>query len=313
MLDLFAGAGGVTEGAIEAGVEVAWAANHWPLAIEVHKRWHPNVAHCLQDLHQANWAAAPDCDIIWASPSCQGHSESGQPGRKKSKKVRVTHDQYRNTAWAVIEACHVKRPKVLVVENVPEFVEWDYFDEWCSCLRKQGYHLTFQVLTASCWGVPQHRRRLIIVGRLEAPLSIVEPLVLEGARPPIGPVLDFSDGTWCSISSMPTHKPKAKARAQHAQRMFKGAPCWGQHVSHKGAWAKSTHVPANTITTKNQHYLVHDGRYRLWTVPETLGAMGFRRDYLDGVDRTAALIMAGNAVPPGLAAGILRQVAASLA
>ena len=118
---------------------------------------------------------------------------------------------------------------------------------------------------------------------------------------------------WRSIRSMAAYKPKAKARAQHAHRMFKGEPCWGQHVSHKGAWAKSTRVPANTITTKNQHYLVCDGAYRLWTVPETLGAMGFRRDYLDGVDRTAALIMAGNAVPPGMAAGILRQVAASIA
>lgn len=308
MLDLFAGAGGVTEGAIAAGVEVVWAANHWKLAIDVHKRWHPHIETCLQDLQQANWLLAPDCDIIWASPSCQGHSESGQPGRAKNPTIRAIHDSYRSTAWAVVDACHVKRPRAFVVENVPEFIEWDYFDEWCSCLRKQGYHLTFQVLTASHWGVPQDRRRLIIVGRLEAPLTIVEPFLLEGSKPAIGSVLDFNDGKWRSIRSMPAHKPKAKARAQHAHRMFKGGPCWGQHVSHKGAWAKSTGVPSSTITTKNQHYVVCDGGYRLWTVPETCGGMGLRRDYLEGVDRTAALIMAGNAVPPGMAEGILRQV-----
>lgn len=313
MLDLFAGAGGVTEGAEQAGIEVVWAANHWPLAVSVHKRWHPHVQHLCQDLQQANWSIAPDCDIIWASPSCVGTSEAGQPGRSKNPTVKAIHDSYRSTAWAVVDACHVKRPRAFVVENVPEFIEWDYLEEWCSCLRKQGYHLTFQVLTASCWGVPQDRRRLIIVGCLDHPITIDEPFMLEGARPPIGPCLDFEDGLWRSIRSMPAHKPKAKARAQHAHRMFKGGPCWGQHVSHRGAWAKSVAVPANTITTQNQHYLVADGAYRLWTVPETLGAMGLRRDYLDGVDRTVALIMAGNAVPPGLAAGILRQVAAAIA
>ena len=44
-IDLFAGAGGFTEGADKAGIQVVWAANHWPLAIEYHLADHPCTQH----------------------------------------------------------------------------------------------------------------------------------------------------------------------------------------------------------------------------------------------------------------------------
>ncbi len=44
-VDLFAGAGGFSEGARAAGVRVLWAANHWPAAVQVHANNHPAPAH----------------------------------------------------------------------------------------------------------------------------------------------------------------------------------------------------------------------------------------------------------------------------
>ncbi len=55
--DLFAGAGGSSEGARQAGARVVWAANHWPLAVEVHELNHPETAHACQDLTQADFRA----------------------------------------------------------------------------------------------------------------------------------------------------------------------------------------------------------------------------------------------------------------
>ena len=67
------------------------------------------------------------------------------------------------------------------------------------------------------------------------------------------------------------------------------------------------------MTTKNQHWVVDGDRYRLWTVPETLRAMSFASDYIpESVGRTDAIKLAGNAVPPRLAAGLIERVAASL-
>jgi DNA (cytosine-5)-methyltransferase 1 len=93
VIDLFAGAGGFSTGASMAGCNVAWAANHWPDAVEWHSRNHPDAAHICQDLHQADWSQVPAHDLMLASPCCQGHSKargkaSGNP----------QHDARRSTA-----------------------------------------------------------------------------------------------------------------------------------------------------------------------------------------------------------------------
>jgi DNA (cytosine-5)-methyltransferase 1 len=307
---LFSGCGGTSLGAAQAGLEVVWAANHWPAAVELHRRRHPKTIHVCQDLQQFDWRALPDHEILWASPACQGHSEAAQPARSRDRSLAHAHDRLRSTAWAIVSACEAKQPRSFVVENVPEFREWRLLPAWRAALGLLGYRLTEQVLTASKWGVPQRRRRLIIVGHLDRELRIDEPDVEH--EPTLEGVLDPEDPEpeWIEIEDIAT--PGARRRAQHAHRTFGGRPCWGWHVSHRGAWARTLAQPANTLTTKNQHYLVADGHYRLWTVDETLGAQGFPVGYLDGVPRTQALVMAGNAVPPGLAKGVLEQVARSL-
>lgn len=310
MIDMFAGAGGVTLGAKAAGVGVAWAGNHWQAAVDLHARRHPETVHACQDLRQFDFSRLPWCPIHWSSPACQGHSEAAQPARSKSASLSVSHDSMRATAWAVVEACAAQRPTVFVVENVPQFLEWDFLPEWESCMAKLGYSITKQVLNAASWLVPQNRKRLIIVGDQRGHLRIEEPKLDPKRRTPIGSVLDFGAGQWSEIESM--SKPAARRRLTHAHVKFGGRPCWGQHVSHRGAWGRSVELPSSTMTTKNQHWMVRDGEYRLLSVDETLGVMGFPRGYLDGVPRTAALRMAGNAVPPPMAAGILEQVAASL-
>lgn len=50
-IDLFAGAGGSSEGARMAGVMVAWAANHWPLAVQYHEANHPTTWHQIGRAH----------------------------------------------------------------------------------------------------------------------------------------------------------------------------------------------------------------------------------------------------------------------
>lgn len=56
-IDLFAGLGGWSTGARAAGVQVLWAANHWPEAVKWHAANHKDTDHICQDLHQANRAA----------------------------------------------------------------------------------------------------------------------------------------------------------------------------------------------------------------------------------------------------------------
>ena len=65
-IDLFAGAGGFSTGAMMAGCRVVWAANHWQAAVPVHAINHPDALHVCQDLHQARWQDVPAHDIMLA-------------------------------------------------------------------------------------------------------------------------------------------------------------------------------------------------------------------------------------------------------
>jgi len=189
-IDLFAGAGGFSTGAVMAGCSVVWAANHWPAAVEVHARNHPDTEHACQDVQQADWTAVPAHDLLLASPACQGHS----PARGAEK---PHHDALRATAWAVVSAAECHEPEVVAVENVPAFGDWKLYPAWCAAMHALGYALAPMVIDAADHGVPQHRRRLFIVAtRSKHPIELTLPV-----RPHVGAdaVLDFNAGRWSPI------------------------------------------------------------------------------------------------------------------
>lgn len=92
-IDLFSGLGGWSTGARAAGVQVLWAANHWPEAVKWHAANHTSTEHVCQDLHQAQWENVPAHDLLLASPCCQGHSKA-----RGKKSGNPQHDSSRSTA-----------------------------------------------------------------------------------------------------------------------------------------------------------------------------------------------------------------------
>ncbi len=72
-IDLFSGFGGWTRGVKDAGLNVLWAANHWPAAVEWHTKHNLETHHVCQGLHQADWSRVPKHDVMLAYPCCQGH------------------------------------------------------------------------------------------------------------------------------------------------------------------------------------------------------------------------------------------------
>jgi len=287
-IDLFAGWGGFTLAAEMADVDVVWAANHWPLAVEAHALNHPKTEHVCQDLRQANWARLPRYDLMLASPSCQGHSEASQPKRAVDPRF---HDAMRATAWAVVDCADVTTPKALIVENVPEFREWRLYSKWRECLETIGYHLTEHVLTASHHGVPQRRRRLFIIGtRRVAKLTLPTPT----PEPAFGPCINWNEGIW---------KPVALAPHAVQERIARGRKRLGrrfitQHVTgHPGI---PLDEPIRTITTKDQFAAVDGDHYRPLTVRETARGMSFPENYTwpAHASRRDMITGLGNAVCP---------------
>ncbi|RTL16315.1 MAG: DNA cytosine methyltransferase [Rhodocyclaceae bacterium] len=298
-IDLFAGWGGFTLGAEQAGARVVWAANHWPLAVRAHAENHPHVEHACQDLRQANWTKVPSYELLLASPACQGHSNGSQPKRLPK------HDDDRATAWAVVDCADATEPRALIVENVLNMRRWRLYDVWKLGLEKLGFTLT-EVVTVATWhGVPQRRERLFVVGLRGRRFDYqpVVPLV----EPAFGPFLEPAANDWRPLTEM---QPGARARVI-AARGRRGRRFLSQHVTdHPGV---PLYEPIRTITTKDQWILVDGDDYRPLTVREHARAMGFPDDFgwPSDVSRPNAIRGLGGAVPPGMARDLTAAVLAA--
>lgn len=295
-VDLFAGWGGFTLGAEQAGVDVVWAANHWQLAVDAHRLNHPEVEHSCQDLRQADWTSLPSYELLLAAPCCQGYSNASQPNR------RAYHDAMRATAWAVIDCAEVTRPETILVENVPQFAKWELFPLWQEALRILGYETQVHKLRASHYGVPQRRDRLFIVGsRVGASITPITA----AQEPAIGPVIDWDAGRWRKVTSTtPAAQARiAKGRGNHGERFL------SQHVTnHPGV---GLHEPMRTITTKDQWIVVDGDKYRPLTVREYARGMSFPDWYRwpTSANKKQTIKGLGNAVCPTQAAALIKEVA----
>ena len=297
-IDLFAGAGGFSTGAAMAGLDVVWAANHWPVAVDCHSANHPATQHACQDLHQADWSMVPAHDILLASPCCQGHSKARGKAANNPQ-----HDASRSTAWAVVSAAEYHRPDVVVVENVPEFTAWALYPAWQMAMQALGYTMAPHIVDAADHGVAQHRTRLFIVcTKSRRPLMLDLP---QGGHVGSSSVIDFNAGKWSLIEkpgrSFATLGRVANGRAAHGDRFV---TCY--YGSEKGG--RSLHRPLGAITTRDRWAVINGDHMRMLTVDECRKAMGFPDGYKLPPQHKQAIHLLGNAVVPIVARDILNAI-----
>jgi len=297
-IDLFSGLGGFTEGATQAGCKVIYAVNHWNLAVQTHALNHTGTLHALEDVERVDWSAVPPHDLLLASPACQGHA-------KARGKERPHHDAQRATAWGVVAAAEAHRPPVFVVENVPEFRNWILFPAWQDALQRLGYSLSLNLIDAADLGVPQHRRRLFIIGTRSK-----VPLTLTLGKVPHVPARSFIDLAAAAPWSQVTKSGRAEAtlaRIANGRREFGSDPFLLAYygTEHGG---RSLDQPLGTVRTKAAHAVVCADKMRMLTVQEVRAAMGFPDGYLLPANKAAALHLLGNAVCPPVAKAVIEAV-----
>lgn len=301
-IDLFAGAGGTSTGATNAGVDILWAANHDPLAVEFHGKNHPTTEHACQDLQQADWSLVPKHDIVFASPCCQGHSRAA--GKRKAT---LKADISRSTAWAVISCLEAHETEVAVIENVPDFLNWVLYPAWEQAMKSLGYSLSVNFVNAADLGVPQNRPRLFIVATRSD-----NPIILDLPKYAHVPARSFID------LNMEGHKwDKVSSRVEATQlRVRNGRKQFGE-VFLDAAYGsartgRSLDKPLGTVTTVNKHSLVIGDLIRPLTIREQAAAQSFPDEYLWPASTVATKRMIGNAVPPLMAQRITETVMRSL-
>lgn len=297
-IDLFAGAGGFSTGASLAGCNVVWAANHWPDAVEWHSRNHPEAQHLCQDLHQADWSLVPKHDLMMASPCCQGHSKA----RGKAA-GNPQHDASRSTAWAVVSAAEYHRPDLVLVENVPEFLQWTLYRPWELAMNALGYQVAPHIVDAADLGAPQNRVRMFLVlTRSSAPLLLNLPRLQRVAA---SSFIDMDAGNWQPIEkpgrAAATLERVAAGRAQHGDQFL---------ISYYGNTkiGRSLDRPIGTITTRDRWAVVDGDRMRMLSRYECRSAMSFPETYQLPDNHRLAVHLMGNAVCPVPVSHIINEI-----
>ncbi|MGI1988665.1 DNA cytosine methyltransferase [Shewanella glacialipiscicola] len=287
-IDLFAGGGGTSTGAVQCGVKMLWAANHKKAAVDCHELNHPLTLHIRQDLHQADWSLVPKHDIAFASPCCQGHSKASGKGGG-SKKADVS----RSTAWAVVSCLEYHKTPIAIIENVTEFQKWSLFNVWCEAMKQLGYSMSLNYINLADLGGAQSRLRLIIVcTRTKHPLEL-DLGATEHA--PARSIIDtnFEGHKWDLVTnrSLPTQR-----RVENGRRKFGDLFLEAAYSGEAGG--RSIDKPIGTITTINKHYVVMGDYIRPITIEEMAKAQTFPADYIWPTQKTITKELIGNAVPP---------------
>ena len=194
--DLFCGAGGSSSGAKQAITEIGGemelvAINHWNIAIATHAANHPTARHLVEDVSVVDPEAVVEegrLDLLMASPECKFYS--------RARGGKPVHDQGRMNPWAIHNWLTKLDVKCVLVENVPEFVDWGplgpdgrpdkaqkgkHFEAWFLTFLSLGYTAEWRMLNAADYGDATTRTRFSLMARKDGkPVVWPEPSHAKG-------------------------------------------------------------------------------------------------------------------------------------
>ncbi|MDR8026479.1 DNA cytosine methyltransferase [Burkholderia cenocepacia] len=279
IVDNFAGGGGASTGLERAfGRPADVAINHDPEALAMHAANHPHTAHHCESVFDVDPVAITGnqpVGLVWLSPDCK-HFSKAKGGKPVSKKIR-------GLAWIALRWAATVKPRVIMLENVEEFVTWGplgadgrpcpknrgrTFRSFVNALARHGYRVEHRELRACDFGAPTIRKRLFLVARRDG-LPIIWPTPTHGdpksAVVRAGALQPWrTAGTDCIDWSIPCPSIFERARPLKdatLRRIARGimkfvvnsADPFVIHLTHHGAdRAASIDAPLATVTGANR-------------------------------------------------------------
>ncbi|WP_081920496.1 DNA cytosine methyltransferase [Terrabacter tumescens] len=347
VLDLFAGAGGLTAG-LHEGSSRFRTVRAVEMDVEAAASYAENFTDVVyaggieQWLHEED---VPDVDIVVGGPPCQGFSPLGK---------QDANDE-RNTLWRhYVETIRRAKPQMFLMENVPAFLKSPQFDIFAASFDESGplsdYRFLPQVLNSAEFGAAQVRKRVVVMGAhkdLDAP-DFPQSSVAEGYRT----VRDAFEG----ITPFTGQRELPPRQLEFRSRLLKGSfksselhigrhyadtslerfrsipygggrfdlpeglktPCWKKHTTGSGdvmgrlVWEK----PSVTIRTEffkpEKGRYLHPTQHRAITHFEAARLQGFPDDFRFVGSKTSIARQIGNAVPIPLGAALGAHLAQKL-
>ncbi|MBY0554917.1 DNA cytosine methyltransferase [bacterium] len=166
-IDLFAGCGGLTTGLHQAGFITKVAVELEPIAVKAFKLNHPETHIIQSDIRKIKAAeikkilGKEKLHLLAGCPPCQGFSSVRRLNKNKSAR-----DKRNNLVFEYLRLVKELKPLTIMMENVPGLKDYYLFKEVVKELSELGYNPKFEVLNVKDFGVPQSRRRLVLVGSI---------------------------------------------------------------------------------------------------------------------------------------------------
>lgn len=175
IIDLFCGIGGLTRGLINSGLNVIAGFDIDPTCQYTYE--HNNeVDYHLQNIREVNGEEIIDLyddnatRILVGCAPCQPFSQM----RFKLGERNHIDEKY-NLLLQYGRLIEEVQPTIVSMENVPQIQETNVFDDFLEILTENGYHLDYRVIYCPDYGIPQTRRRFVLVGSTLGDINIIDP------------------------------------------------------------------------------------------------------------------------------------------
>lgn len=342
VIDLFAGVGGLSLGFEQAGFDVVLANEYDAEIAGAYKKNHPAAKMVVGDITALDLDGtfggfSGKIDVIIGGPPCQGFSQKGQR--------KTIHDERNFLFKYYVKVVELIRPRYFVMENVPNLLtaENGYFQkEIADLFNGMGYQLNMGVLNAADYGVPQTRRRAVIIGKRDGPppplpektaqhvtvwdaigdLAYLESGEGEMEQPYITkPVSEYAKALRGDMRVLYNHAA-TKHSALALERLSLIPPNCGKEVLpdehltksiYSGTWSRMIRDDISvTITTRfdtpSSGRFTHPYLNRAITVREAARIQSFPDSFIFTGTKGSQMKQVGNAVPPRLANAIASAI-----
>ena len=318
-IDLFCGCGGMTQGLINAGYNViaaieidSYAAYTYKANYEKYgvKLFHDDIRN-INPKEIANLLCDEPLHLLAGCPPCQGFSAI----RKKNKKKAI-RDKRNSLITEYLRFVEYLMPVTIMLENVPGIETYKLFKQVYQRLKELGYNPNYQIVDVSKYGVPQRRKRLVLMGSLLGTVEVPEGNeTLITVRQAIGSLESVSLTTDPIHKIYPKHTEAVQTRIEHTPPdggSRKDLPPEYMLECHKKEGIGFNDVygrlkwddVSSTITggclNPSKGRFLHPIENRCITAREAALLQTFPRDYIFPVNipKSSLALMIGNALPP---------------
>ncbi len=311
-IDLFCGAGGLTQGFAQAGLNPVVSVEISPIASATHQRNFPQCRHFCGDIHDfapLSWlqqANAGQVHIIAGGPPCQGFSVAGK---------RDPNDPRNRLFHEFIRVVREVQPYYVVMENVPGILTMQkgaVRKAICEAFAESGYpNASVAVLESATYGVPQFRPRAIfIANRLGLQNPFPKPQLAPDQYNPIESV----------ISDLPEYNPIpeinhewTKHSVEFMKRIAEVPPGGSLYATFFDAFKRQyPGIPSMTVKENHGGTHIHPSLNRVISAREMARLQTFPDSFLFEGSMKKAMWQIGNAAPPRLAQCIAQALIPTL-